>query len=453
MDLDRDAFQESWGGSPALFASRGAFVLRANYHGSAGYGLEWLESIKGRYYELELPDILSGVDSLVAAGLVDESRLGIQGWSNGAILAIATCIESGRRFRALDAGAGDVDWISDFGNCEFGAGFEYAYFGGPPWKIPQVYVDKSPLFRAEELQVPTLIFFGSEDRTVPSEQGWELYRALQQIGEVPVRFVLFPGEEHTLMSPPHRRRQLEEEMVWFDRYLFETHIPENESFKEGSPLDRALRLADAASVDGLYGEQVDSLLIPELLDLDSLLVGRFELTLAQWATYQGLPLAPEEAARTGNLPVTGLGFEAAAQYCIWLSEQTGLSCRLPRAGELATLRDSSEGEENTLAWWAGYTPTPDDARRLLGKLELLEANRSLLMPVGSFGPAGKSGLYDLGGNAAEWVSRDEGGGRAEGLSAVTWKDPRAETQAPPLAYLGFRVVAERSATSDDEDDR
>lgn len=31
------------------------------------------------------------------------------------------------------------------GNCAFGAGFDNAYFGGPPWEIPDVYIEKSGL--------------------------------------------------------------------------------------------------------------------------------------------------------------------------------------------------------------------------------------------------------------------------------------------------------------------
>ncbi|MBN2171484.1 MAG: prolyl oligopeptidase family serine peptidase [Candidatus Krumholzibacteriota bacterium] len=441
---DMDYYLETWGGSPALMCARGAFVLKVNYHGSYGYGLEWLESIKGRYYELEVPDILAGVDYLVDRGLVDESRLGVQGWSNGAILGIALCIESGERFSVLDAGAGDVNWISDYGNCAFGAGFDNAYLGGPPWEMPQVYVDKSPLFRIEELKVPTIIFFGTEDVNVPTEQGWQLYRALQQIGATPVRFLLFPGEDHSLMNPVHRRRQIEEEMAWFDRWLFDRHEEVNEAFQTGSPLDLALRLADAARVDDFYGELVDDVLVPELIEHEGLLVGRFEVTRAQWAVFAG-EAAPAPGA--GDLPATGMSADEARAYCRWLAGRTGLDCRLPTREELEGLQGLAGGG-NTLAWWAGYAPNCDDATRLDAKVRELEVNRSLLMPAGSFAPAGETGLYDLGGNAAEWAE-DEGGAVALGLSAVAAPDDRAEPVPPPPAYVGLRVVAPVTADAEE----
>ena len=42
---DRDEWDEDWAYSANLYCQRGAFVLRPNYHGSAGYGLTWLESM------------------------------------------------------------------------------------------------------------------------------------------------------------------------------------------------------------------------------------------------------------------------------------------------------------------------------------------------------------------------------------------------------------------------
>jgi hypothetical protein len=39
------------------------------------------------------------------------------------------------------AGAGDVEWISDFGNVDFGAAFDTYYFGTTPWEDPQRYIE------------------------------------------------------------------------------------------------------------------------------------------------------------------------------------------------------------------------------------------------------------------------------------------------------------------------
>ena len=98
--------------------------------------------------------------------------------------------------------------------------------------------------------------------------------------------------------------------------------------------------------------------------------------------------------------------------------------------------------ENTLDFWAGYSPNPDDVIRLRDKLKELPGPAPLLKPVGSF--AGRSAdnespLFDLGGNVAEWVLAPDGKYKAEGGSAACPADPRSSC-APDAEYIGFRVI-------------
>ena len=96
--------------------------------------------------------------------------------------------------------------------------------------------------------------------------------------------------------------------------------------------------------------------------------------------------------------------------------------------------------ENNLDYWAGYSITPDDAVILRPKIEELEKSGTLLKPVGSFKPIGKSNIYDLGGNVAEWCVSKNGEGKIMGTSAITPKDPKCIYSPPPLKYVGFRVI-------------
>jgi len=196
LGADMDFWDQDYAYPISLYTQRGAFVLRPNYHGSGNYGLAWAESIGGgKYYDLEVPDIEKGVEDLFARGFVDPQRMGVLGWSNGAILTWAVAL-SDPRFKVASAGAGDVEYVSDWANVDFGAAFDNYYFGKSPIEDPELYIRKSPLFRLRDLRTPTLIFFGTEDRNVPPGQGWEEFRTLQQLGQTPVRFVLFPGEPH-----------------------------------------------------------------------------------------------------------------------------------------------------------------------------------------------------------------------------------------------------------------
>lgn len=217
---DFDAWEEGWMTPANLVCQRGAFVLKVNYHGSTGYGLKWLESItRGRYLDLETDDIEKGVDSVIARGLIDPARLALSGWSNGAILTNLLTVKT-TRYRAAVSGAGNVEYVSDWANCEFGDAFNRYYLGASPLENPLLYFIKSPFYRLDRVRTPTLILFGSADKTVPVHQGWVHYRALQQLGKTDVRFVLFPGEKHILAKLSHQRRKIKEELAWLDRHLF-----------------------------------------------------------------------------------------------------------------------------------------------------------------------------------------------------------------------------------------
>ena len=448
--VDLDAWSLGWTVYAPLLAQRDAFVFRPNYHGSGHHGLEFVESIKGKYYELEIPDIVSGIDHLANEGLVDKDSLGVMGWSNGAILTTQLTVEHPDLFRVAAPGAGDVNWTSDYGNCAFGVRFDKSYFKGAPWEYTEHYIQKSPLFEMPKVHTPTLIHHGTEDRAVPYEQGWEYYRALHQIGKAPVRFLSYPGEPHGLRELSHQRRKMEEDLEWIDTYLFgETSIEERVSDRllaDDAPLS-LLETADApAQTNGHYGTQVNGIPVPETVTLgDTLTVGRFEVTRTHFRAFDENYDVPEG---TADYPANNFSAEQAQAYVDWLSEQTGRDYRLPTADELRALKEVRSGSsENTPAYWAGFLPTPDEYRRLRARLAQQPID-ALLMPVGSRPPGhGEDGhgplVYDVDGNVAEWTRTDDGL-QPRNASVLTLKNAKADdTPEVPRRVTGLRVVLDR----------
>lgn len=453
---DGDAWGESWAYYPNILTQKGAFVLMPNYHGSSNHGQAFVESIAKNYYEPELEDITKGIDALVAKGLVNRDSMGVQGWSNGAILTTMLTVRYPEMFKVAAPGAGDVNWTSDFGTCQFGVTFDQHYFGGAPWdnvggkSYNETYITKSPLFELERVKTPTIIFHGSEDRAVPRDQGWEYYRALQQIGKAPVRFLWFPGQPHGLQKVTHQLRKMNEEIAWFDKYLFGKKDTLNEAFKKDSPLamllekDKAVRLAD-----GTFGVQTNDGLLPEVVSWkkDSLRIGRFEVTVAQLASQKtGTKAVGAAGTESANQPAVGVGYEQAQAYCRWLSEKTGQKYRLPNAREAKELAKKARevaAKENTLNHWAGYAITLDEVPVLKEKLSGLKT--TLLKPVGSFAATkvGDAELYDLGGNVAEWYTKDDGTPGTYGYSAYDFADATNEISQTDRAHFGFRVVREK----------
>jgi dipeptidyl aminopeptidase/acylaminoacyl peptidase len=443
LGADHDLWGESWAYPIQLLTQRGAFVLRPNYHGSSSYGLKFAESICcGKYYDLETPDINAGVDYLIAHGKVDADRIATMGWSNGSILSTSLITTYPARYKVASVGAGDIEWISDWGNVMFGDSFDSYYFGKSPMEDPQLYISKSPFFKMDKVQAPVLIFHGTADNNVPPAQSWSYFRVLQYYGKVPVKFVVFPGEPHGPRKLTHQMRKVEEEVVWFDKYFFKTSKPENEAVKEGSPLAAALRTKNIARTGANVGTTVSvkkqSMLIPEVVKRGDLEIGRFEVTRAQFAEFQK---GYKFDAGTENYPANGITSDQAKDYAAWLSKTTGQTWRVPNEGEVSGLYEKKDSE-NTLDYWAGYAPNSDDVARLRKKLSELSGKAPLLKPVGNFAGQEKDDeelVYDLGGNVAEWVLTRDGKGKVIGGSADCPVDPKANCTPAP-EYVGFRVA-------------
>lgn len=462
LGADHDLWGESWAYPIQLFTQRGAFVLRPNYHGSGSYGLKWAESICcGKYYDLETPDINAGVDYLISKGMADPDRVATMGWSNGSILSTSLITTYPARYKAASVGAGDVEWISDWANVDFGQSFDAYYFGKSPFEDPELYIRKSPFFKMDKVQAPVLIFHGSADRNVPPAQSWSYFRALQYFGKT-VKYVVFPGEPHGPRKLTHQMRKVEEEAAWFDKYFFKIVKPSNEALKKDAPLDELLRRKTAANWNGLIGQSANTkegttVVIPEAVKRGQLEIGKFEVTAGQFLGFTITRLSaaardrsryaivdthpPTKGSTEFNIPAHGVSLDDAMQYATWLSKLTGQTWRLPYEDEVKDLYEKRDGE-NTLDYWAGYAPNPEDTAKLREKAKELSGNAPLLKEVGSFHGQGKEGeepIYDLGGNAAEWVLTRDGKGKVIGGSADCPADPKSNCTPAP-EYIGFRVV-------------
>jgi len=437
---DYYCWNPSWYDVTNYYCQEGAFVLSPNYHGSSNYGLEFAESISnGKYYEYPVEDIEKGIDDLIAKGLVDGDRIGLKGWSNGAILTLALIAKS-PRYKAAASGAGGAEWIADWANCAFGDSFGRYYFGGNPLDNPEIYRKLAPIFDFKNVTTPTIIFHGDIDTAVPTLHGWMQFRALQFYAKTDVRFVLFPGEEHSIRQNAHKKRKVEEEAAWFAKYLFGKPEPIGETpvARPGTQLERLVHVASASNDGTRYGVMSSGILAPEMVEYSGYTISKFEITRAQFAEFR-----PDSSLRTdeSNLPATDVTFETAQAYAKWLSEKLGEKCSLVDAGTADAIYGDPDASQNTLDYWAGYSLNPEEAARALAAI----GGKSLLLPVGSFpgdaDPHRKSSVvFDLNGNAAEWTLDEEGKGVLRGGSADLPIDAMVKNRQAAPAYRGFRVM-------------
>lgn len=200
-----------------LFAAKGALILRPNYRGSAGYG-EKFRSLNVRNLGVgDYWDVISGVDHLIAQGIVDRDRVGAMGWSQGGyISAFITCMSD--RFKAVSVGAGISDWMTYYANTDI-TPFTRQYLKGTPWDDPEIYKKTSPISYVKSARTPTLIQHGELDRRVPIPNAYELRQALEDKG-VPVKMVVYKGFGHGIDKPKQQRAVMEQNYEWFSQWIW-----------------------------------------------------------------------------------------------------------------------------------------------------------------------------------------------------------------------------------------
>jgi dipeptidyl aminopeptidase/acylaminoacyl peptidase len=198
--------------------AKGALILEPNYRGSAGYG-ERFRSLNVRNLGVgDAWDVLSGVDHLVAEGLVDANRMGVMGWSQGGYISAFLATHERQPFKAISVGAGISNWMTYYVNTDIHP-FTRQYLKATPWDDPEIYAVTSPMTTITQAKTPTLIQHGEFDTRVPTPNAYELYQGLQDVG-VPVRLIIYKGFGHGLNKPKAARAAMEHNQEWFERYIF-----------------------------------------------------------------------------------------------------------------------------------------------------------------------------------------------------------------------------------------
>lgn len=201
----------------STFTAEGWALLSPNYRGSTGYGNKFLTDLVGKEHDIEVADIMAGVDYLIDQGIADGDKMAVMGWSNGGYLTNAL-ISTTTRFKAASSGAGVFDqrlqWM-----LEDTPGHVINFMQGLPWENPTAYTHGSSLTRADKIKTPTLIHIGENDQRVPLGHAQGLYRALKHYLNVPVELVIYPEEGHGLSKYQHKQAKMDWDKQWFDHYV------------------------------------------------------------------------------------------------------------------------------------------------------------------------------------------------------------------------------------------
>ncbi len=209
-----DSFHYRWNNQ--LFAAQGYVVACVNYHGSSGFGHEFLDSITHHWGEYELQDVEAGTDWLLKQRWADPARVYATGGSYGGFMVawMNAHVPAGR-YAAYVCHAGCFDWSAMFADDAYT--WHAKELGAWYWDDHAKVHSQSPHAFAKGMATPTLVIHGQLDYRVPDAQGLAYYNTLKARG-IDARLLWFPDENHWILKPRNSKLWYGEFFDWLQRH-------------------------------------------------------------------------------------------------------------------------------------------------------------------------------------------------------------------------------------------
>src|SRR5262245_28790015 len=173
--------------------------------------------------------------------VVDQDRIGLLGFSPGAVFSLLIAAHAPQRIRAVVAYYPVTDfpnWLdkerSGFGE-RFAFGFVQRYFrdesgASSDAEYQRLLVGASAYYVAQEINAPVLLVHGDRDTTAPVEESRRMAERLSALGK-PVELLIIPGGVHifNFRQPQQAAVAWQATIQWFDKYLRSPPEPHNVS--------------------------------------------------------------------------------------------------------------------------------------------------------------------------------------------------------------------------------
>ena len=183
-----------------FFTTRGYAVLQVNHRGSTGYGKAYMDMHRGNWGVYDVTDSIAGVNHLARAGLIDPKRAVIMGGSAGGFTVLQSMVDYPRFYKA---GVCSYGVSNQFGLLMDTHKFEERYTYWLLGELPQsaeLYRQRSPVFHADKIVDPVIVFQGTDDKVVPQDQSDSIVESLRR-RDIPHEYHLFEGEGHGWRKP------------------------------------------------------------------------------------------------------------------------------------------------------------------------------------------------------------------------------------------------------------
>lgn len=195
--------RDYWRYDPVIqfFANHGYGVLRMNFRGSTGYGVNHLLSGVKQISTLMIDDIADGTKWIIDQNYADSSNIFLYGHSYGGYAALQSIIRYPEMYRAAVSIGGPTDIIElmdyfDDQENEFNYEFWKTTVGDPDDEDD--YLESiSPIYNIKKIQRPIFLFHGEKDEIIPVSQTEEFIEEAEDLGKK-IEYKIIKDENHSI---------------------------------------------------------------------------------------------------------------------------------------------------------------------------------------------------------------------------------------------------------------
>lgn len=173
-------------------ANQGFILFTLDNRGSGNRGMDF-ENVTFRHLgEVEMKDQMVGYDYLASQPWVEQTHIGVHGWSFGGFMTVSLMTRQPGKFAAAVAGGPVIDWRL----------YEIMYterYMDTPQENPEGYKNAALVNYIDNLQGPMLLIHGTSDPVVLWQHTLNYLKACVDKGKQ-LDYFVYPGHEHNVLG-------------------------------------------------------------------------------------------------------------------------------------------------------------------------------------------------------------------------------------------------------------
>ena len=173
-------------------AERGFIIFTIDTRGSDNRGKVFEQSMFGKLGDVQMEDMMSGINYLGNLPYIDKDNMGLFGWSFGGFLTTDFMLNHPGVFKAAVAGGPVTNWQN----------YEIMYterYMNTPQENPEGYTATDLTKQVEKLKGKLLLIHGLQDPVVVQQNSVNFVRAAIDKG-IQVDYMIYPGHEHNVLG-------------------------------------------------------------------------------------------------------------------------------------------------------------------------------------------------------------------------------------------------------------